>query len=124
MRHLLAAVLALTFVSVTTAQYPKTLTLTVTRITRTQKDTPTCAGCTTVTKVEAHTATTNYELTCEATTVVETPSLSTYCVQFETGVYAVPMTAPNSVFFKPSSPAGNQIQAAYIITVEEMRTKQ
>jgi hypothetical protein len=58
--------LSVGLVPVAGAQYPKTITLTVTKITRVQKETPACDNCATITTVEAHTATANVVLVCES----------------------------------------------------------
>src|SRR5271169_2847271 len=97
---ILLALLLLAFcVPVAHAQYPKTLTLTVTKITRTPKDTGGCTGCTTVTTVEAHTATGNFVLVCEATIFSGHMENNLVCTQFETGIYQAKMLSPEVVDF-------------------------
>jgi len=79
-----------------------------------------------VTKVEAHTLTTNYALTCEATLNFDHPDTSTYCVQFETGVYQAVMVSPAILEFVEDDSARNTGKAhrsAYTISVEETIAK-
>jgi hypothetical protein len=126
MKYLLAAVFALTFISVAAAQYPKTITLTVTRITRTSKATPTCDNCTTVTNVEAHTDTANFVLTCEATLTPGQPNATSYCVQFETGIHQAMLVSPSFLEFlldDPVTKSGKATRVYYMVSVEEARTK-
>src|SRR5580700_9554220 len=111
MRVLLVAIAAAVLVTLAPtalAQYPKTITLTVTKISRIPKDTETCIGCTTVTTVEAHTSTANFVLTCEATLVIEHPENNTVCAQFETGAYQARMLSPEVINFWPDNSAGTE----------------
>jgi hypothetical protein len=125
MKILLAVLLLAFCVPVAHAQYPKTLTLTVTKITRTPKDTADCTECTTITTVEAHTATANFVLVCEARTFAGQMENNLVCTQFETGIYQAKMLSPEVVDFSPQEGAktsgGNRV--LYSVRVEETRGK-
>ena len=124
MKYLLAATLAFTLTPIAAAQYPKTITLTVTRITRIQKDLPgaDCDNCVTVTSVEAHTATANFVITCEAT--LFTNGNSTLCASFEIGSYEVARLSPEVISFWPQEAPQDKPNAhptLFTVRVEEMR---
>ena len=122
---LLAVLIALTVVPAAAAQYPKTITLTVTKISRTEKPTQLCDNCARLTTVEAHTATANFVLTCEATMYPDHSENNTVCTQFETGVYLATMLSPEVISFWPKTvtrtPGANPI--LYSVRVEEARVK-
>jgi|GEM_PF-6287659 len=126
MIYALAALLALTFVPVAASQYPKTITLTVTKISRSPKDTANCEGCTTVTTIEAHTAAAKFILTFEATIYPEHTENNMVCSQFETGAYQARMLSPKVISFWPDNSPGIQGSRCvlYSARVEEARTKQ
>ena len=107
------------------AQYPKTITLTVTKISRIPKDTPNCDGCATVTTVEAHTAAANFVMTCESTLFVDHPENNLVCSQFETGVYQARMLSPEVISFWPDNSPGTEgaRRVLYSVRVEEARAK-
>jgi hypothetical protein len=107
------------------AQYPKTITLTVTKITRTPKDTPDCIGCSTVTRVEAHTRTANFELSCESTLYPGHEENNSVCSQFETGEYVARMLSPEVISFwtvDQTASLGTRLRL-YEVRVEEARAK-
>ena len=124
MKLLLAALLLTVCLPVAQAQYPKTISLTVTKITRTPKDTADCTGCT-VTTVEAHTAAANFVLVREATDFIGHTENNLVCTQFETGTYPARMLSPEVVDFSPQEAArtagGNRV--LYSVRVEETRGK-
>jgi hypothetical protein len=124
MKYLLAATLALTLTPIAAAQYPKTITLTVTRITRTQTDNPpSCDNCLlTVTTVEAHTDTANFVLTCEAFLFAYHPENTKVCVQFEPGTYEAIILTPEVIDFSTDKRQENRV--IYRVAMEEARTKQ
>lgn len=127
MKYLLAVLLALTIVPAAVAQYPKTITLTVTKISRTERATPACDNCATLTTIEAHTATANFVMTCEATVFPDHSENNTVCAQLETGVYQATMLRPEVVTFWPINKATREPGAnpiLYSVRVEEARTKQ
>jgi hypothetical protein len=125
-RH--AVVLTLLLVAlapVASAQYPKTITLTVTKITRVEKETPACGNCATTTTVEAHTATANFILVCESNLFPEHMENNSVCSQFETGTYQARMLGPEVVTFwlddSPGTKAARRV--LYSVRVEEARGK-
>lgn len=109
----------------TFAQYPKNITLTVTKITRTEKDSPACNNCATITTIEAHTATANFVLVCESNIYADHSENNTACSQFETGTYQAKMLSPALISFWPdnSSGAESAIRVLYAVKVEEARGK-
>ena len=122
MRCLLAVILALTAVPFAAAQYPKTLTQTVTRITRTKKTSPACDNCSTEIKVEAHTTEVNFVLTCTEEVFPDHPENNFVCAQFETGIYQATRVGPKLISFW-GDPAPKRA-AFYNVSMEETRTKQ
>jgi hypothetical protein len=123
MKYLLAAILALgVALSSTAQQYPRTVTLTVTRVTRTEKATPDCDNCISETTAEAHSATTNFVLTCKATDYLQKPENSTVCAQLETGSYEAIRVAPDWFSFWGKTPPPKA--TLYKVIVEEAARKQ
>jgi hypothetical protein len=124
MKLLLAVILCLTPLSAF-AQYPKTMTLTVTKITRAEKETPACANCGEITTVEAHTATANFVMVCESNLFPEHSENDTVCSQFETGVYQARMLSPEVITFWPDNERGatGGRRVLYSVKVEEARGK-
>ena len=124
MKLLLAVILWLTPLSAF-AQYPKTMTLTVTKITRVEKDTPACNNCATITTIEAHTATANFVLVCESNLFPEHLENNTVCSQFETGVYQSRMLSPEVISFWLDNERGETGagRVLYSVKVEEARGK-
>jgi hypothetical protein len=121
MRYLLAVLLALTAAPFTLAQYPKTITLTVTRITRVQKPTSNCDNCATEITVEAHTATANFVLSCtEGISLSTTDNKPAICAHFEVGQYQAVMPTPDVVNLWPETAKGN---FAFWVRMQEARTK-
>jgi hypothetical protein len=122
MRYLLAVLLALTAAPFAlTQQYPKTITLTVTRITRVQKPTPSCDNCATEITVEAHTATANFVLSCvEGISLSNTDAKLAVCAHFEVGEYQAVMPTPEVVNLWPDSVKGN---FAFWVRMQEARTR-
>jgi hypothetical protein len=125
MKLLAAAVLLTCLASAAQAQYPKTISLTITKITRTQKNTAACDNCATITTLEVHTETANLILTCEADLYPEHSENNSYCAQFEPGTYKARRLSPEVVSFFPPDAEGTSGQnlVLYTVVVEEMRTK-
>ena len=125
MKFILAVVLALIVVPLAAAQYPKTITLTVTRIERNQKPFASCDNCTTVMTVEAHSNTTNYVLICESSLIVDHPENDSTCARFETGVYQARRLSPEALTFWPDdiSAENGKRRVLFSVVVEEMRPR-
>jgi hypothetical protein len=123
MRYLLAVFLALTTTTYASAQYPKTITLTVTRITRVDKATPACNNCATEITVEAHTATVNFVLSCTENMYPQSPENRTMCAHFETGQYQVVMPSPEIVNFWKEPPPKGTTAPVFTVRMEEARGK-
>ena len=108
------------------SQSQKTISLTVTKITRKQTDTPACENCGSITTVEAHTPTANFILVCEAHRFPDRPKNNTFCPQFNTGVHEVRMIEPDLISFWPEKqidpPLGYQLY--FSVVVEEARQTQ
>jgi hypothetical protein len=121
MRYLLSVLLALSAAPFALAQYPKTITLTVTRITRAQKPTPNCDNCATEITVEAHTATANFVLSCtEGISLSTTDTKPAICAHFEVGQYQAVMPTPDVVNLWPETVKDN---FAFWVRMQEARTK-
>jgi hypothetical protein len=107
------------------AQYPKTIALTVTKITRVEKDTPACGNCATITTLEAHTATANFVLVCQSNFYPEHAENDTVCSQLETGAYQARMLSPEVITFWPDNSSGEKgaRRVLYSVRVEEARGK-
>ena len=122
---ILLTLLAVVFVPIANAQYPKPISLTVTKITRVEKESPACANCTLITTVEAHTATAGFVLVCESNSYPEHPENNSVCSQFETGTYQARMLSPEVITFWPDNSSGEQgaRRILYSVRVEEAREK-
>jgi hypothetical protein len=107
------------------AQSSKTITLTVTKVTRKRTATPACDNCGYVTTVEAHTGTANFVLVCESHVFPDRMKNNTVCAQFETGVYEVRRLEPDWIIFwtekSVDEPGAHHLD--YAVIVEEARGK-
>ncbi|SRR5258708_4746086 len=124
MKLLLAVILCLVPLSAS-AQYPKTITLTVTKIMRAEKETPACSNCGKITTIEAYSPTAKFVLVCESNDFPEHTENDTVCAQFETGVYQARMLSPEVISFWPDNSPGTQgaRRVLYSVRVEEGRAK-
>jgi len=124
MKLLLTVILCLTPLSAF-AQYPKTISLTVTKITRAEKETSACGNCGKITTIEAYSATAKFVLVCESNDFPEHSENNTVCTQFETGVYQARMFSPDVISFWPDNSLGTQgaRRILYSVKVEEAREK-
>ncbi len=125
MKFLLCLILCLMPISIS-AQYSRTITLTVTKITRKRTATPACENCGYVTTVEAHTAKANFVLVCESHVFPNRMKNNTVCAQFETGVYEVRMLEPDLITFWPEKSVSEPgaYHQDYSIIVEEARAQE
>lgn len=123
MRSILIMAFCLTSITVS-AEYPKTITLTVTKITREQKPSAACDNCRSVTTVEAHNSTASFIMVCESLFFPKHPENSSVCAQFETGVHEVRKLDADLVSFWPEKSASERgaIHEYYSILIEEART--
>ncbi len=122
MRSFLLAILSLT-PTIVLAQYPKPITLTVTKITRERKPTPVCDNCGYVTTIEAHSATASFILVCESRIFPEHPQNNSVCAQFETGVHEARMLEADLITFWPQNSVSERgaHHEYYAVIVEEAR---
>jgi len=120
----MAVMFALALPCVVSAQYPKTLTLTVTRVTRMAKTDPETNTFITELKVEAHTATANLVLECESRESAP-PGAQLNCADIEIGSYEARRLSPSVVSLWPKDAVGDDKHhlLLYAITLEEVRTK-
>lgn len=107
------------------AQYPKQITLTVTKITRTSEFFSDCLNCIHITTVEAHTATAQFLLICKAYTYPSKPKRNSVCAKFETGTYVAKMWEPDEVSFWPDNSYGGpgEYHNDYAVLLEQARDK-
>jgi hypothetical protein len=106
------------------AQYPKPITLTVTKITRERKPTPACDNCGYVTTIEAHSTTASFILVCESRIFPKHPQNNSVCAQLETGAYEVRMLEADLITFWPEKSTSERgaYHEDYSVIVEEART--
>jgi hypothetical protein len=125
MRSMLATIFCFMQV-VVSSEYPKPITLTVTKITRARKPTAACDNCGYVTTVEAYSATASFILVCESHMFPDKPKNNTVCTQFETGAHEARLLEADLISFWPeksvSGPWSNHED--YSVVVEEVRPRE
>src|SRR5271165_3513171 len=99
MKSFIAFVLFLTVLPAALAQYPKMISLTVTKITRTDIAFESCDNCGMLTTIEAHSATANFILTCQSFMPIGHAENNSVCAQMETGVYPARRINPELISF-------------------------
>jgi len=124
MKSLLATVCCFASVFVS-AEYPKPITLIVTKITRERRPTGECGTCGYLTTVEAHSPTARFTLVCESYWVPRRPENNSVCAQFETGVHEAQRLEADLISFWPENfTSGPGIPREFYSVVEETRLDQ
>ena len=125
MKILLALFLCATQV-VVSSEYPKQITLTVTKVTRERKPSSGCDTCGFVVTVEAHNATASFILVCKSYWVPSRPKNNSACAQFGTGMHEAKMLAADLISFWPERSASEpwENREDYSVVVEEARTRE
>jgi hypothetical protein len=121
MKYFAVVLTVFVFAGSAQAQYPRPLTLYVTRITRTLKAAPNCDNCVTGITLEAHTATVNFVLVCDANTFPNLPESRRICAQMELGTYEATRISVDSISFWTDPPDKQHPRPAYTIAVDEAR---
>ena len=125
MRYFLAVLFDITLICSVAAQYSKTMSLVVTKITRTLKPGLNCEDSYTVLTLEAHSTSATFVLTCSEATYPNDSENREVCADFEPGTYDVRMLSPRVISFgqedTKSKPGAHLLP--YKIAVEEARTR-